>query len=575
MLSLVLSAPVSMGSSAGKAQSPSSIESSFYEDFSKWENLGKVALLPYMEPSFRSSVKKDIESSKLPHRAKKMLADGRYAALSLWALHTAGWGRSSVKQRIRDSQALFLGMIQRPLRKDELALLTPAVNKDMTWLSVDGLVLKRSLDDELSIITTGMNLSKSYGLTRAGRVSAENASLPIFEKWTEAPFPKSTQITILSILLMLMTGGLISVLLDLSSRQFSDQTYSTSTSLKWIIASVALAWALSVAFPDIVLWLDLYVAMGALVVATIFATMPCSASLLFHLRQKRPRALIERWHLFSVIVVVSTSAILVFLAKPVVYGGFVTLVLALVLPTFSYKTAIYFGFLETKSALFRNSILPVVFTTWSICVTTLAIVLPWLVESHLTVESATSDSLLFAFGGTALVALSMVATSVFVVATPFVVQFCKMRFGNKAKAGSEKCMGFSVKDLNVMLACVAFSLIASSTSLLKGDPRETMPLPSSVKWEEALLEAETGVAVIVDTRLPGSYPEIKSFANLDPDSSDDFLRDFCSFASGKKVYVFCATSSCDISKNLASRMHKLCPSGVKYIEGGAETWLGK
>lgn len=578
VLSLALSASPTLSSAEATAEgshpSPSK-QSSSYESLAKWENLGKVALLPYMESSFRSGAKKEVEISELPTRANKMLDEGRYATPSLWALHTAGWTSYSVKRRIKNSQELFLGMIQRPLRKDELNLLEPAVNKDMTWLAVDGLILKRPLDDELSVVTTGMNLSKSYGLTRAGRASAATTSLPVFEEWEISPFPKSTKITILSISLMLLTGVLISILRDQISRQFPSQIFHSVVSLKWVIASASFGWLLSAMVPDIVLWLDLYVPIAAVIVAIISAIPAGASSCPPRLRQATPPSLFKVCNLFSIFVIASTSSMLASLAVPVVYGGYASLVLALATSILAPQTASYFGLLEAKLSLARSLVLVLSFASWSICAVVFSVALPLLVESHLAGTIKPPVSALFVFQEITPAVMFLTTMSVLVSSVPLVIHFCKMRLPRKTNVRSGTCMGFLAKDLSVLSACVVFSLVASSTSLLNGDPRRNSTMAMSAKWEEALLESKKGTAVIVDARSPGTHPEIESFANLDPESPDDFLGDFCSFAAGKKVYVFCATSSCDISKNLARRMHRLCPSGVKYIEGGAETWPGK
>jgi rhodanese-related sulfurtransferase len=135
----------------------------------------------------------------------------------------------------------------------------------------------------------------------------------------------------------------------------------------------------------------------------------------------------------------------------------------------------------------------------------------------------------------------------------------------------------SAKDTPVscpsaILTAVVFSLACALSSHVSRPSHPTPSSVTSVTWRDALLAEREGRGLIVDTRTPGTEPDIPSSANIDPDSTDDSLREFCAFASGKKIFLFCASASCGISETLAARISKLCPLGAQYIEGGAESW---
>jgi hypothetical protein len=129
-------------------------------------------------------------------------------------------------------------------------------------------------------------------------------------------------------------------------------------------------------------------------------------------------------------------------------------------------------------------------------------------------------------------------------------------------------------DIMVVLACVAFASIASFFSVITAPSHSPTLASQSSTWKTAKKDQLTGEAMVVDARLPGDLPEIPTDARLDPSSSEEELREFCQFAGDQKIYIFCSSSTCGASRNLAQRMKNLCQGAVFYIEGGAEKWPG-
>jgi hypothetical protein len=168
-----------------------------------------------------------------------------------------------------------------------------------------------------------------------------------------------------------------------------------------------------------------------------------------------------------------------------------------------------------------------------------------------------------------MVAVALLSTFSFVLV--FIVKM--MQSGKVPLSVSQESEQSRPSHLSVVLSVTIFSLLGAFFTGSNVKPMQrSAPTAQAVSWETAVTSSKEGTGIVVDARPPGTHPEIPSDALIDPDSSDDFLKEFCSFATGRRVYVFCASSSCDISAVLASRLTAFCPSGAFHIEGGAESW---
>lgn len=529
--------------------------------------MGYLALLPYMEEGFRKGTLLKLETSPLSKIVKKMIEDGEYERVSLWALTSSGWDDSSVKRRIAASKELFEGVLVRPMRKDELDLLSFHFDTAMTWLSVDGLLLKRSLDDELATITSGVNLAKSYGLTKSGRDSAKSLSLPVFEEWERAKTPSSPWITTISVVVVALSSILVAVMRGWDD-SFGRRSPSSNT-LFWTLSALSFfaAWIVAAAVPSISLWQpSITTGLAAL---AIFLT----CTLLARLSGFETCIRASRRHLVAaaVFLVPTVGLLLAFSVQPLIFGGILTLVSAYALP--QVPPAIPRPAappLPNRKTVLLTSVLLIF---WVTSVTAFSLLAPDMVASHLdpsfqSHEFAPTPVGLASFAG--LFFIPLIAPLAMLVIHYWKV---KKNVNVDCRLGSFPRIGSG--EIILLASCVAFSLLASFPSMLRGGKDSNESFSPGATWTEALYAAESGTGVIVDARPPGSQPEIKSFANLDPESNSEAIKAFCEFVGGKKVYVFCASASCGISRELAQRINSFCPEGAAHIEGGAEEWLEK
>lgn len=545
-------------------------------------SVAKAILLPHLEETHVGEASVEIEGSTIPSRVKSLVRRGEHEKVSLWALQESGWGKSSVSARITRSKDRFTGLTVRPLRKDELSLLSPVIDADMVWLSVDGLILGRSLEKDLGALTSGINLAKSYGLTQTGRKSARSMSMPVLEEWLSSSPPPSSTSTATSFALALLTGALTTLLIQMVKipSYFNIGGRYATIAICSGLATLS-AWLTVFLIPLYTLWLPqttllLVLASSTLAIYNVFRTgVPFMLSRGGG-RSSRPAqaCLSSNLLLPAIFALAFSSSTLIIIVSPMNLGDLWLPAIGYSIPFLAAPVFRALNPLKTNRIYLLEFVSVFLIITWGLTSICFSVFVPFLVSSHLSPDEKELPFELFFSMEFILPALVFLAV-LLAVSLPRVISCFMEESVVKFEAFQKRLSHFGLLDILVAAGCIVFSLLASTPSLIKGQSSQNEGTANIATWTEAVTAVQENKAVIVDARPPGTLPEIPAFANLDPDSDLESLRNFCSFAEGKKAYIFCASSTCGISKDLASRMNLVCPGQAYYIEGGAEKWPTK
>jgi hypothetical protein len=471
-----------------------------------------------------------------------------------------GWPPYGLRTKIENISTRFTGALVRPLSEREMELITPVLKSDASWVKLIGYHLLNRPSGEVERVSTGITLATSTGITDSARLELSSEISPILEEWRSAS-PRASWLGTLSIALICVLFPLfVATLLTRNGNKFGPH----AVGFGGIAASACLGASMSVLL-TVAHWKSSPIVPWLFAILLISAV---SASLLTLSHRPSPY-----WKTFTfakvgivlfVSLAMTVSGMAIRSVLPVSEGGVPAVLLMLTLstlvvlcvggrcpaimmaistPTFSAAAAFAWSFAASLVFFWSPQLLDLV---WVISDT------PRLVPSV-----------------SSMVAVALLSTFSFVLV--FIVKM--MQSGKVPLSVSQESEQSRPSHLSVVLSVTIFSLLGAFFTGSNVKPMQrSAPTAQAVSWETAVTSSKEGTGIVVDARPPGTHPEIPSDALIDPDSSDDFLKEFCSFATGRRVYVFCASSSCDISAVLASRLTAFCPSGAFHIEGGAESW---
>jgi hypothetical protein len=367
------------------------------EATSKPENLlmlAKIALLPYLEADRLPDITRDILDGQPPSHLHRLLSSENYARTSLWALNQAGWMSSDVRRRMSESRERFEGTIVRPMRKSELLLLEKPFETDMTWLSIQGALLQKSPHEEISVLTSGINLGKSYGLTAAGQESARKLALPVYDTWHLAHSPSSPVLTTVALLTASLTAiiiGLLSAKIGKTNPPRRKLLFREALTCCFAVVLAYFLWRFS---PIYILW-QFSVTLSVLLVFLLFCIpffgLPSFCGL-DHLRSRKSNPssalFFKQRDLFGHLLIflgVFIYSLNIFPVLPVLWGGGF-LVLAIFCVVLWWLAPLLPRAIEKNHS--PGCLTAVLISLWAVVATFLSLALPAAVVLHLSSEES-------------------------------------------------------------------------------------------------------------------------------------------------------------------------------------------
>jgi hypothetical protein len=356
--------------------------------------LAKITLLPYLEADRLPDITRDILDGTPPSHLHRLISSENYARTSLWALNQAGWLFSDVRRRMSESKERFEGTTVRPMRKSELSLLEKPFETDMTWLSIQGALLQKSPHEEISALTAGINLGKSYGLTSAGQESARKLALPVYDTWHHERPSASPVLTTVA----LLTASLTAIIIGLLSAKAGKTNHPRrKLLLREALAccfAVVLAYFLWRFFPIYILWqfsVTLSVLLAFLLFCIPFFALPSSCGL-DHLRssESSPSSALffKQCDIFGHLLIflgVFISSLNIFPVLPVLWGGGF-LVLAIFCVVLWRLAPLLPRIIEKNHS--PGCLAAVLISLWAVAVIFLSLALPSAVVLHLSSEES-------------------------------------------------------------------------------------------------------------------------------------------------------------------------------------------
>lgn len=533
----------------------------------------KVVLLPRMTGDAADREAQLLSKAQIPREIASLLEgdskDRELAASKM--LMREGWTPVEIRERVVKARERFKGMLVRPMSKGELDLLEKPVEADLLWLTADAYVSLSRPPEEVDGLTTGINLARSYGLTASGAKLAGETSLPVFQKWIaarpshKAPLPlKGWVFALGAVLPILGVSAFRRAPLPVPPRVLVRSVLlgRLATSLVFLMFAVYIA---SVFFPG-----RLLASPGlstALIVVGVAMLTPLFSE--FLARSRLPLSpVFPRWFLSALAPQVAMVSLVLsgFVASSPVLGGILGL-------GFLTGSIAVLGWLSRA----RESSTPAVSkqALWGFSAVWCSMNLCFLFSSsEFAAEMWFPAVTRGAFPTPSILLASLVPTL-------FVLLGIVASLVSRALSSRGVSVTVDASPQRASLSGLLGALVIVSTVALVGGasslaaPKQKPPSPSDpppASWDEAYAAVKRGDGLIVDSRQPGTKPVVPEVANLDPDSDDASLMEFCAFASGKKLYVFCASSLCGISSELAARLRSVCKADAVHIEGGAEKW---
>jgi hypothetical protein len=468
------------------------------------------------------------------------------------------WPVKNWRDTVEEIHSRMGGMLIRSMSKIELESMASILDSDAESARSIGSGLLKRPSSEVERVVSGIKMVGSDGITNSTRRDIASKTLPILISWKSANPPSLLLATAFAI--FICTASPLLVFLCLPRSRLPVSQIDLGAMVPVSVLGVAISHLLTLLGHK-----------GQPLELTALSLLVLSAAAIPILSGIRPRTSVERGQLaekmkrlmFAMLVSL-VSAFTILSVIPLVAGGFALVVL------FYGSSAALCVLLEKKfpppTSGLRN------------CIPCLLLYFSWSASALLVLSSTDSLSgeLNLPLKSTANnLGMEFWITISFVSAASALLVF----IGKLAQNGMMRISLDPVDDhhqpphLPVLVSVLLFSLLASFFWWLSPPPPPKLNKTSTpVSWNVAREASSSGSGIIVDARPPGTHPPIPSDAVLDPDSSDEALRDFCLFASSRRVFVFCASSVCDISAELSARLSEFCPGGAAYIEGGAETW---
>lgn len=150
----------------------------------------EVVMLSHVVPEKRAEILTIVEKSTLPPSVKIPALSGdasEEARAGRIILSQVGAAGPDVARRIDELSRLVNGVTERSMGTAEMLAIEPWIEARMHWAVVDGGVILGRGGEEVGMLTGGLNLSKSQGLTRHGADMVRGMVNPVLEQWKLSP----------------------------------------------------------------------------------------------------------------------------------------------------------------------------------------------------------------------------------------------------------------------------------------------------------------------------------------------------------------------------------------------------